>query len=87
MPQRGAISLLLANIYAHALDALCERNASHLGKLIRYADDFVMLCRTAAQAQEALRWLEASLGRLKLSLHPEKTRVVVAYPHFLYHSE
>ena len=76
VPQGGAISPLLANIYAHALDALWDWDASHLGKLIRYADDFVVLCRTEAQAGEALRWLEATLGRLKLSLHPEKTRVV-----------
>jgi retron-type reverse transcriptase len=39
VPQGGAISPLLANIYAHALDALWERDASHLGQLIRYADD------------------------------------------------
>lgn len=76
VPQGGAISPLLANIYAHALDALWERDASHLGKLIRYADDFVVLCRTEAQAQAALRWLEGTLGRLKLRLHPDKTRVV-----------
>ena len=76
VPQGGAISPLLANIYAHALDALWERDASHLGKLIRYADDFVVLCWTAGQAQAAVRWLEGALGRLKLRLHPEKTRVV-----------
>ena len=76
VPQGGAISPLLATIYAHALDALWERDASHLGKLIRYVDDFVVLCRTAGQTQAALRWLEATLGRLKLRLHPEKTRVV-----------
>ena len=76
VPQGGAISPLLANIYAHALDAMWERDGSHLGKLIRYADDFVVLCRTAGQAQAALRWLEVALGRLKLRLHPEKTRVV-----------
>ncbi|MFQ6030859.1 MAG: group II intron reverse transcriptase/maturase, partial [Dehalococcoidia bacterium] len=76
VPQGGAISPLLANIYAHALDVLWERDASHLGKLIRYCDDFVVVCRTEAQAQAALRWLEGTLGRLKLRLHPEKTRVV-----------
>jgi RNA-directed DNA polymerase len=76
VPQGGAISPLLANIYALALDALWERDASHLGKLIRYADDFVVLCRTEAQARAALRWIEGALGRLKLRLHPDKTRVV-----------
>lgn len=76
VPQGGAISPLLANTYAHALDVLWEQEASHLGKLIRYADDFVVLCRTAAQAHAALQWLHATVGRLKLRLHPEKTRVV-----------
>ena len=76
VPQGGAISPLVANIYAHALDAWWERDASHLGKLIRYCDDFVVVCRTETQAQAALRWLEGTLGRLKLRLHPEKTRVV-----------
>jgi Group II intron, maturase-specific domain/Reverse transcriptase (RNA-dependent DNA polymerase) len=55
---------------------LWEEEAGHLGKLIRYSDDFVVLCRTGAQAQAALVWLQATLERLKLRLHPEKTRVV-----------
>ncbi|HTE85374.1 MAG TPA: group II intron reverse transcriptase/maturase [Dehalococcoidia bacterium] len=76
VPQGGAISPLLANIYGHALDVLWEEEAGHLGKLIRYSDDFVVLCRTEAQAQAALVWLQATLDRLKLRLHPEKTRVV-----------
>lgn len=76
VPQGGPISPLLANVYLHALDALWERDASDLGTLIRYADDFVVLCRTEAQAQAAMAWLRATLGQLKLSLHPEKTRVV-----------
>jgi RNA-directed DNA polymerase len=76
VPQGGPISPLLANVYLHALDALWERDASHLGTLIRYADDFVVLCQTEAQAQAAMNWLHATLGRLKLTLQPEKTRVV-----------
>lgn len=75
VPQGGPISPLLANVYLHALDALWERDASNLGILIRYGDDFVVLCRTEAQAQAAMNWLQATLGLLKLSLHPEKTRV------------
>jgi RNA-directed DNA polymerase len=43
---------------------------------VRYADDFVILCRTELQAREALRRVEGLLGALGLSLHPEKTRVV-----------
>jgi group II intron reverse transcriptase/maturase len=75
-PQGGVISPLLANIYLNELDQEWQRNCSHLGQLVRYADDFVVLCRTASAAREALRRIGAILARLKLDLHPEKTRVV-----------
>ena len=73
---RAVISPLLANVYLDALDGVWERQCSHLGRLIRYADDFVVLCRTRADAEEALRRLRIILGRLRLTLHPEKTRLV-----------
>jgi RNA-directed DNA polymerase len=76
VPQGGALSPLLANIYAHALDVLWERDARHLGLLIRYADDFVILCRTEAQARAAVKEVARILERLKLRLHPDKTRIV-----------
>ena len=47
-----------------------------LGTLYRYADDFVILCRTrqdAVRALEAIKWV---MARLKLTLHPTKTRIV-----------
>ena len=44
--------------------------------MIRYADDFVILCRTEADAREALRRVGLILARLKLTLHPAKTRIV-----------
>jgi hypothetical protein len=47
-----------------------------LGQLIRYADDAVLLCRTEAQAREALWRVGVILNRLKLTLHPKKTQVV-----------
>jgi len=47
-----------------------------LGLLVRYADDFVILCRSESAAKEALRRIQAELGRLGLELHPEKTRLV-----------
>jgi group II intron reverse transcriptase/maturase len=75
-PQGGVISPLLANVYLHFLDAIWEDRCSHLGVLVRYADDFVVLCRTKADAEEALRRLEWIFGRLRLELHPEKTRLV-----------
>jgi hypothetical protein len=66
----------MSNIYGHALDALWAKESSHLGTLVRYADDAVVLCRTEADAQRALRWLQQTAQALKLRLHPVKTRVV-----------
>lgn len=73
-PQGGVISPLLANIYLHAFDqAWAERGT---GTLVRYADDFVVLCSTRSQADEAHRRATVLMGELGLELHPEKTRVV-----------
>ena len=44
-PQGGVISPLLANIYLNYLDTVWEKQYSHLGTLVRYADDFVILCK------------------------------------------
>jgi RNA-directed DNA polymerase len=73
-PQGGVISPLLANIYLHAFDQAWA--AQGTGELVRYADDFVVLCRSRGQAEEAWRRAEALLGELGLTLHPDKTRVV-----------
>lgn len=75
-PQGGVISPLLANIYLHELDREWQRDCQHLGVLVRYADDFVVLCRTESQANEAMRRLREIFARLKLTLHPEKTKLV-----------
>lgn len=75
-PQGGVISPLLSNIYLHVLDDVWERKCSHLGTLVRYADDFVVMCRTKAQCDEAERRVKAVLEWLGLELHPEKTRKV-----------
>lgn len=75
-PQGGVISPLLANIYLHFLDRVWERECKQLGVLIRYADDFVVMCRTESQAKEARRRVGIILDRLGLTLHPEKTRLV-----------
>lgn len=75
-PQGGVISPLLANIYLDALDRYWEAEGRHLGVLVRYADDFVVLCGSASAAREARRRIEVVLGRLKLTLHPDKTRLV-----------
>ena len=76
VPQGGAISPLLSNIYGHALDALWAKEASPLGMIVRYADDLVILCRSEADAQHAYRWLQGRAQALHLILHPDKTRIV-----------
>jgi RNA-directed DNA polymerase len=73
-PQGGVISPLLANIYLHAFDrAWVERG---VGEVVRYADDFVVLCSTREQAERAREQATVILGELGLNLHPDKTRVV-----------
>jgi RNA-directed DNA polymerase len=73
-PQGGVISPLLANIYLHVLDT--EFSRLGLGELVRYADDGVALCRSAAQAGAALEAIREILASLGLELHPDKTKVV-----------
>ena len=75
-PQGGVISPLLANIYLHELDREWQRDCQHLGILVRYADDFVVLCQRESQANEAMQRLREIFARLKLTLHPEKTKLV-----------
>ena len=75
-PQGGVISPLLSNIYLHVLDRVWEDRCAHLGTLVRYADDFVVMCDTTTAVEEARRRVSAVLTRLGLELHPEKTRMV-----------
>ena len=75
-PQGGVISPLLANIYLHVLDSLWQHRHEGVGRLYRYADDFVVVCRRKEEAVEARRIIGGILERLKLSLHPDKTRIV-----------
>jgi retron-type reverse transcriptase len=72
----GVISPLLSNIYLHELDRIWEDRCAHLGTLVRYADDACVIGRTRAAIEEAARRVATILGRLKLELHPEKTRQV-----------
>ena len=74
-PQGGVISPLLANLYLNLLDHLMEQAGY---AMVRYADDFVILCRSAAEAEEALARVKAWVAEAGLTLHPEKTRVVDA---------
>jgi len=75
-PQGGVISPLLSNIYLHVLDRVWRRHCTHLGELVRYADDFVVMSGNATDCEAAQRGIEHVLGRLGLTLHPQKTRRV-----------
>jgi RNA-directed DNA polymerase len=73
-PQGGVISPLLSNIYLHALDRAFEQQGA--GVLVRYCDDFVVLCRNEGEARAAEHKAGEVLASLGLELHPAKTRVV-----------
>lgn len=75
-PQGGVISPLLSNIYLHVLDTVWTRHSAPLGTLVRYADDFVVMCRTRSECEQAEERIRVILGRLGLELHPAKTRRV-----------
>jgi len=74
-PQGAVISPLLSNIY---LDPLDHHMAGHGFAMTRYADDFVIQCRTLAEAEQALALVQAWVEELGLTLHPDKTRIVNA---------
>lgn len=74
-PQGGVISPLLSNIYLDALDHLMAARGL---EMVRYADDFVILCRGEAQAQQALQRVQSWTAEAGLQLHPVKTRIVDA---------
>jgi len=74
-PQGGVISPLLANIYLNPLDHQMEQAG---WAMVRYADDFVILCRSEAEGCAALAAVAAWVQEAGLTLHPEKTRVVDA---------
>jgi RNA-directed DNA polymerase len=75
-PQGGVISPLMANIYLHVLDMYWTEWYSQLGTLCRYADDFVIVCRSKKDAERALEMVRWIMAKLKLTLHPTKTHVV-----------
>jgi group II intron reverse transcriptase/maturase len=75
-PQGGVISPLLSNIYLHVLDTVWTQRYAHLGVLVRYADDFVVMCDTRSAGEHAEQRVRDILARLGLELHPDKTRRV-----------
>jgi RNA-directed DNA polymerase len=72
-PQGAVLSPLLSNIYLDPLDHLLAEQGF---EMMRYADDFVILCRTAEEAERALAIVQQWTNDNGLTLHPEKTRVV-----------
>lgn len=71
-PQGGVISPLLANIVLTVLD---QRLIQAGFRLVRYADDFVVVCPSRASAEQALALVSETLQQLGLSLAPDKTRI------------
>ena len=74
-PQGAVISPLLANLYLNPLDHLMDRQGQ---EMVRYADDFVILCQSKEEAQETLEQLKGWVAEAGLVLHPVKTRIVDA---------
>jgi len=72
VPQGSPLSPFLANLYLDRLDEAHLR-AGH--KLVRFADDFVILCKTRPEAERALDLAEAELRKMQLALNPAKTRI------------
>jgi RNA-directed DNA polymerase len=72
-PQGGVISPLLANIFLNPLDHLM---ADQGFEMVRYADDFVVLCHSEDEAKAALQTVQGWVDAHGLKLHPEKTEIV-----------
>ena len=74
-PQGAVISPLLANIYLHPIDTVME---SEEYRMVRYADDCVVLCNTREEAERAMSRLRELMENRELRLHPQKTKIVDA---------
>ena len=74
-PQGAVLSPLLANVYLNPLDHLLEDAGF---AMVRYADDFVILCKTCKEAETALALVQRWVAEEGLTLHPTKTKIVDA---------
>jgi RNA-directed DNA polymerase len=74
-PQGGCISPLLSNIYLNPLDHLMAQRGF---EMVRYADDFVIMCRSPEEAARALALVQEWTVEAGLKLHPEKTKIIDA---------
>jgi CRISPR-associated protein Cas1 len=81
LPQGCPISPVLANLY---LDKFDERIEQEGFKLVRFADDFLILCKTKPKAEAALKLSESALAELKLQLNNDKTRITTFSEGFKY---
>jgi RNA-directed DNA polymerase len=72
-PQGAVMSPLLANVYLNPLDHVVARAGM---QMVRYADDFVILCRSEEDARSALELVQGWTAQAGLTLHPSKTRIV-----------
>jgi len=75
-PQGGVISPLLANIYLHEFDFFWTTQTEVHGKLVRYADDFVILFRSASEARKGIELVKQKLAELDLELNEIKSKLV-----------
>ena len=73
VPQGAVLSPVLSNLYLNPLDHLMSDTGF---EMVRYADDFVVLCRTQTEADEALRMITQWVEQAGLTLHPTKTKIV-----------
>ena len=73
LPQGSPLSPLLANLY---LDGLDEAFTGKGLRIVRFADDFLLLAKSEAKARDAYQDLQAFLAEIGLELHPEKTRII-----------
>lgn len=77
--QGSPLSPVLANLYLNAFD---EKFTKSRLRLIRYCDDFVILCRTEEEAKKALQTAKCELAKRNLELHPDKTRILAPNDEF-----
>lgn len=75
-PQGGVISPLLSNIYLNYLDTVWMKKFTHLGELVRYADDLVILCKSKQQALESIQVVKSIMSKLDLTISKEKSKLV-----------
>jgi RNA-directed DNA polymerase len=73
VPQGAVLSPVLSNLYLNPLD---HQMADEGFEMVRYADDFVVLCRSQSEAEDALRMITAWVEEAGLTLHPTKTKIV-----------